>query len=751
MEKPAVKPPVKPEQPAPHPADHLKRMNEKFGGKTNDSFTDRPPRPSDGSAPRFNRPPRPAGDMQRNNFQKDSQRKTFIPKDKSGPHTFKRRTGTAPEPITAEKDHAGRNKHRSVFEDRNRVRSAKDIKEKNKSREEEILLSKMEDKIMKRNKKGEAAIPEEIEIAEIIKISDLAKRMNLKAGELIQKLIDLGVQATINDTIDSDTASIVAGEFNCKVIVKSLKEELEIKEEEDHKSTLKARFPIVTIMGHVDHGKTKLLDAIRNTNVAEHESGGITQHIGAYRVITKKGNITFIDTPGHEAFTAMRARGANVTDIVILVVSAVDGVMPQTIEALNHAKAANVSIIVAVNKVDLPDANPERVKQQLAEHGILSEDWGGQNIFVNVSALKKTGIQELLDAILLLAEVMELKANPDKKGVGYIIESKMDIGRGAVATVIIKNGHINTGDNFLVGTTMGKVRGMFDETGKKIDIGLPSYPVEIMGFDEVPNAGDKFYIVDSEEMAKRISGKRLIVKKTEENKDNIKKIQANAMEAIQAGAINEIKIIIKADVQGSVEAIKTSLLKLSYSDIKVTILHSGVGSVLESDVMLASANTSDIGVFILAFRVRIDTIAKEKAESEGITIKRFNIIYELLDFIEGILKGMQKPEIIEHIIGSAEIKDIFKIKDVGKIAGCIVKEGFIRKSEKVRIYRDGANIWQGKINALQRFKDEVNEVQEGFDCGISLVNYENFKKGDLIECYSEEIKAVKETKKAADK
>jgi translation initiation factor IF-2 len=616
------------------------------------------------------------------------------------------------------------------------------IMEKNKSKEEEILLSKMEEDIKKKKKKGEANIPSEIEIQEVITVGELAKKMNLKASEIIEKLLSLGVNATINDVIDSDTATIVASEFNCKVIVRSLKDEVEIKEEPDKPEDLKPRAPVVTIMGHVDHGKTKLLDAIRNSSIADHEAGGITQHIGAYRVKTKNGDITFIDTPGHEAFTSLRARGANVTDIVVLVVSAVEGVMPQTIEAINHAKAANVPIIVAINKIDLPDANPERIKKQLAENGLLCEEWGGDTLLVKVSALKKQGINELLDAILLQAEMMELKANPNKKGWGYVIESKMDVGRGPVATVIVKNGCIKVGDYFVAGTITGKVRGMFDDYGNKVNIALPSYAVEIMGFDAVPFAGEKLYVVEDEEFAKSIAQKRQELKRIEEVKA-IKRLQLQTAElAISGEKFEEIKLIIKGDVQGSIEAIKNSLEKLSNDKVKISILHAGVGAVLESDVMLASATsqTSKSKVIILAFRVRVDTIAKEKAEAEGVEIKRFSIIYELIEYVENIIKGLQKEEYIEQVIGSAEIKEIFKIKDVGKVAGCIVKNGYIRKNEKVRIYRDGNMIWEGKILSLKRFQEDVNEVQEGFDFGISFVNFENFKKGDIIECFTRQLK-----------
>ena len=773
----AVEPEIKKEKPQkeevlPRPSDdHLKRMNAKFSKMMKPDVRPEPQPMSGGNtAPgvggrkfeyqRFNSNNRgpgpggpgapgsggPGGPNRPGGFQRDGgARRTFVPRDKSGPGGESRGRFGGPKPAetntTIEKDHGGKGKHRNTFQERSKGVS---FQEKNKNREEEILLSKMEDNIRKKNRKGEAAIPEEIEINETVKISDLAKRMNLKASEIIQRLIDLGVQATINDTIDSDTAAIVASEFNCKVKVKSLKEEIEIKEDADNPEDQITRFPVVTIMGHVDHGKTSLLDSIRNSSVAAHETGGITQHIGAYRVKTNKGEISFVDTPGHEAFTAMRARGANVTDIVILVVSAVEGPMPQTIEALNHAKAAKVPIIVAINKIDLPDSNPEKVKQQLAEQNLLPEEWGGDTMYLSVSAAKKIGIQELLDAILLQAEVLELKADPKKKGVGFVVESKMDIGRGAVATVIVKNGCVKVGDHLSVGTTMGKVRGMFDENGNKMQIALPSYPVEIMGFDEVPNAGDKFFIVESEEVAKNITEKRQNMKRADDNK-NIKKFQMqNALEAMTTGSLKELKVIIKGDVQGSVEAIRSSLEKLVNTEVKVTVISSGVGAVLESDVMLASAtaNTAETGAIILAFRVRVDTIAKEKAESEGITIKRYNIIYELIDFIDNLMKGMLTPEIIEHVIGSAEIRDVFKIKDSGKIAGSYVTTGFIRKAEKVRIFRDSVQVWEGKISALKRFKEDVAEVQEGFECGISLLNYENFKKGDTIECFSSEVKKV---------
>lgn len=613
---------------------------------------------------------------------------------------------------------------------------------KHKRHEEEIALSKMQKNF--RQKKGEAVIPDSIEIGEFIKVMDLSKKMNLKSSELIKKLMELGVSATINDTIDADTAQIVCEEYNCKVEIKSLREEALIEEEPDNEKNVKPRSPIVTIMGHVDHGKTKLLDAIRNSDVAGHESGGITQHIGAYRVKTKDGEITFIDTPGHAAFTAMRARGAQVTDIVILVVSAADGVMPQTIEAASHAKAAGVPIVVAINKIDLPEANVERAKQMLTEIELLPEEWGGETMCIPISALKKEGINELLSAVLLQAEMMELKADHQKRGVGYVIESKMDIGKGALATIVVKSGKIEVGDFFVVGTAMGKVRAIFNDRGQRIKIAGPSDPVSIMGFNEVPEAGDKFYIVESDEFARDIAGKRANLKKMEENAKLKKQHMENAMEKLVSPDLQEVKVIIRADVQGSVEAIKHSLLKLKNEEIKTTIIQSAVGAVTESDVMLASAAASSgVGTAILAFRVRVDSIAKEKAESEGIPIRRFSIIYELIDYVTSLIEKRLAPEVNETVYGQAEVQEVFKITGVGKIAGSKVTEGTIKRSALARIFREGSQIWEGKISALKRFQDDVSEVQEGFDCGIQLLNYENMKKGDVIESYSVEEKARK--------
>lgn len=666
------------------------------------------------------------------------------------------RPGTSTSTSETQKDTATRNKHRSTH-----AKPQVDYSQQSKKRQEDIIMHKLENNL-NRNKKGEVAIPEKIEIGEIIKIADLAKKMNLKASVLIQKFMEMGTIVTINDTIDADSAIIVCEEFKCEVTVHSLKDEVVIADEADKPEDLKPRPPIVTVMGHVDHGKTKLLDTIRKTNVIQHESGGITQHIGAYKVKTAKGLITFLDTPGHEAFTAMRARGAQVTDIVVLVVSAVEGVLPQTVEAINHAKSAGVPIIVAINKMDLPEARPDRVMQMVSEQGLVPEEWGGETQIMPISALKGDGINELLDAILLRAEVMDLKANPAKNANGFVIESKMDIGKGALATVVVQNGSIKVGDYFVVGASMGKVRAMFNDKGDPVNQALPSDPVEIMGFSEPPQAGEKFHILSSDAEAREIANKRTTLKKMEES-TIIKKVHMEkAMDQLSNPNKMEFKLVVKADVNGSVEAIKHSLSKLNNEEVGVNIIHYGIGAIKESDVMLATATATmenNSKVLIVGFRVRVDSIAKEKAESEGIEIKRYNVIYDLINYIHDQLEGMLSPDITETIIGTAEIQEVFKITGVGKIAGCIVKDGFIRRAEKVRLYREGVQVWDGDISALKRFKDDVKEVQAGFECGISLQNYENMKKGDIIECYSAEEKKrklvleetnKKKTRKAAD-
>jgi translation initiation factor IF-2 len=581
-------------------------------------------------------------------------------------------------------------------------------------------------------------VPKEIAITEGITVSDLAKKMNLKSSDLIHKLMAMGMMVTINQQIDSDTASLLAAEYECKVNVVSLYDETVIEEEKELSEDLLPRPPIVTIMGHVDHGKTKLLDAIRSANVAEGEYGGITQHIGAYSVDLPdtaegkhRGRVVFLDTPGHEAFTMMRARGAQVTDIVVLVVSAVDGVMPQTIEAINHAKQAQVPIIVAVNKVDLMEADVELVKRQLSEHGLTPEEWGGTTIYNLVSALKKTGITELLESILLQAEVLELKASYKNRASGIVLESRVDMGRGIVATVILQKGTLTAGDSFVAGIYSGKVRAIFNDKGERVTEATPSVPVEVIGFTSIPNAGDPFQVTEDEQMARTIGSKRQELKKQEEMK-NVKKVTLdNLYEQIKEGQIQELKVIIKADVAGSVEALKSSLQRLSTSEVKLDVIHAGAGAINEGDVSLASTSNA----LIIGFHVRPSSAAQSLADREKVDIRKYNIIYDALEDIRSAMEGMLKPELREEQIGTVNVRDTFKIPKIGTIAGCMVASGKVRRNGDVRLIRDGVEIFKGKISSLKRFKDDAREVEEGFECGIGLEGFHDIKVGDSIEVY----------------
>jgi translation initiation factor IF-2 len=574
-------------------------------------------------------------------------------------------------------------------------------------------------------------VPKEIAITEGLTVSDLARKMNLKGSDLIAKLMGMGMMVTINQQIDSDTASLLAAEYGCKVNVVSLYDETVIEEEKDRDEDLAPRPPIVTIMGHVDHGKTKLLDAIRSANVAEGEFGGITQHIGAYSVDLPQGRIVFLDTPGHEAFTMMRARGAQVTDIVVLVVSAVDGVMPQTIEAINHARQAKVPIIVAVNKVDLPEANIELVKKQLTEQTLAPEEWGGTTIYNLVSALKKTGIKELLDSILLQAEVLELKANHDTRASGIVLESRVDQGRGIVATVILQKGTLRAGDSFVAGIYSGKVRAIFNDKGERITEAPPSLPVEVIGFTSIPNAGDPFQATDNEKTAKTIGSKRQELKKLEESK-NVKKITLdNLYQQIKDGQVQELKIIIKGDVAGSVEALKSSLVRLSTPEVRLDVIQAAAGAINEGDVMLASASNA----LIVGFHVRPSAAAQSLADREKVEIRKYNIIYDALEDIRSAMEGLLKPELREELIGTIEVRNTFKIPKIGMIAGCQVVTGKVRRGADARLIREGIEIFKGKISSLKRFKDDAREVEEGFECGIGLENFHEMLVGDTIEVY----------------
>ncbi len=577
-----------------------------------------------------------------------------------------------------------------------------------------------------------SVVPKEIEIMETVSVSDLARKMNLKASEVIGKLMGMGMMVTITQSIDSDTATLLAAEYGCEVHLISLYDETVIESEKDDGVELLPRPPIVTVMGHVDHGKTKTLDAIRNANVAAGEAGGITQSIGAYSVKTDKGRITFLDTPGHEAFTMMRARGAQVTDIVVLVVAADDGVMPQTLEAISHAKEAKVPIIVSVNKVDKPEANPDRVKTQLSDHGLAPEEWGGDTQYVHISALKGQGIDDLLDAILLQAEMLELKANHECRAEGKILESRVDQGRGVVATVVVQRGKLRQGDPFVAGIYSGRVRAMFDDRGKRIQEAGPSTPVEVLGMEEMPNAGDPFQVPESEKEARAISTKRQELKRFEAAKA-VKRTSIDTLyKDIADSEVNELKVIIKADLQGSAEALKSSLEKLSTREIRLSVIHSSAGAINESDVTLAAADSNAI---IIGFNVRPTPKAKVLAEQESVEIRKYNIIYKCVEEIQQAMEGMLSPDTKEEVIGMVEVRDTFKVPKIGVIAGCTVSEGVVRRNASVHLVRDGIVLFNGKIASLKRYKDDVKEVAAGFECGLGLENWQDIQVGDKLEVY----------------
>ncbi|MDS1029076.1 translation initiation factor IF-2 [Bacillota bacterium LX-D] len=585
--------------------------------------------------------------------------------------------------------------------------------------------------------KPDVQVIKKVTLGESIVVQDFAKKIGKTASDIIKKLIGLGVMATVNQEIDLDTATLVAAEYGIEVEFKTDKPMTEIEEMEDAPESLKERPPVVTVMGHVDHGKTSLLDAIRKSNVTATEAGGITQHIGAYQVEINKRKLTFLDTPGHEAFTAMRARGAQATDIAILVVAADDGVMPQTIEAINHAKAAEVPIIVAINKIDRPNAAPERVKQELAEYGLISEEWGGDTLFVEVSALKKQGISELLEMILLVADMSELKANPNRLASGVVIEAKLDKGRGPVATILVQKGTLHIGDIIVSGTVFGKVRAMMDDKGNKINGAGPSVPVEVLGLSNVPEAGDIFQAVEDEKLAREVVNQRQIVKRQEELQKGHKVTLDDLFDSINAGELKELNIILKADVQGSVEALKQSLEGLNTDEVKVNVIHNGVGAITETDVMLASASNA----IIIGFNVRPDSNTRKAAENEQVDIKLYRVIYEAIDNVKAALSGLLDPEWKENVIGRAEVRQIFKVPKVGTVAGSYVTDGKITNKSKIRVIRDGIVIHEGEIESLRRFKDDVKEVSQGFECGLGLQRFNDIKEGDVFEAYvMEEVK-----------
>ena len=598
----------------------------------------------------------------------------------------------------------------------------------NKRRQEEQeKMKRLEQQAQIKKAPLKVLIPDEISVGE------LASRLKKTAAEVIKQLMKLGVLASVSQNIDYDTASLVAMELGAipeKEVVVTIEERL-FDEREDSAEELVERAPVVVVMGHVDHGKTSLLDAIRSTSVTAGEAGGITQHIGAYRVTAQDREITFLDTPGHAAFTSMRARGAQVTDIAILVVAADDGIMPQTIEAINHAKAANVPLIVAVNKMDKPTANPDRILQQLTEHELVPEDWGGDTIVCPISAKMGTGIDNLLEMVLLTADMQELKANPNRLAKGTVIEAKLDRGRGPVATVLVQNGTLNHGDIVIAGTSVGRVRAMTDEKGRRMEKAGPSVPVEIVGLAEVPGAGDLFYAVEDERMARTLAEKRKFEEKERQNAAMQKVTLENLFSSIEQGSVKDLNIIVKADVQGSAEAVKASLEKLSNSEVRVRVIHNGVGGINSSDIMLAEASNA----IVVGFNVRPEAGVADEAAAAHVDMRLYRIIYDCLEEIEQAMKGMLAPTFKEVVLGHAEVRQTFKVSGVGTIAGCYVQDGKMQRNEKVRIVRDSIVVFEGDLSSLKRFKDDAKEVAAGYECGLSFEKFNDVKVGDIIEAY----------------
>ncbi|MBN1054852.1 translation initiation factor IF-2 [Clostridium botulinum] len=614
---------------------------------------------------------------------------------------------------------------------------------------EEILQNELNKAKKKRKKnkredkddENEELETEVIEIGETITVKELAEKLNKPSNDVIRTLIFSGVMAAINQEIDFATAEKVCESYGVILEKLEVTEELEaVEAEDDDEENLTKRPPIVTVMGHVDHGKTSLLDAIRKAKVTDTEAGGITQHIGAYTININGEEITFLDTPGHEAFTAMRARGAQVTDVVILVVAADDGIMPQTKEAINHCKAAGVPMVVAINKIDKPGANPDRVKQELTEHGLVVEEWGGDTICEEVSAKSNLNIEKLLEMVLLTAEMLELKANKERKAKGTVIEAKLDKGRGPVATLLVQNGTLHVGDAIIVGSTYGRIRAMFDDTGKKIKSAGPSIPVEVLGLSEVPEAGDRFNQVKDEKTARIMADKR----KDKEKSDSLMSGNRVSLEdlysQIKEGKVKELGIIVKADVQGSVQAINQSLEKLSTDDVKVRVIHSGVGAITETDITLATASNA----IVIGFNVRPDNNAVAQADKENVEIKTYRIIYDAIEDVKSAMIGMLEPEYKEVILGSAEVRETYKISNVGTIAGCYVLNGKLQRNAETRVIRDGIVIFESNLSSLKRFKDDVKEVNTGYECGLTVEKFNDVKEGDILECFMMEAIKRKE-------
>ncbi len=628
---------------------------------------------------------------------------------------------------------------------------SRDSEKKSIVDEYEDILAEEVNKGNKKRKKTRKQIAEEkekeekefaentiLEIGEVITVKELADMLHKPYADVIKTLMFLGVMAAVNAEIDYDTAAKVCEKYEILCEKKEVSDELEsLNLEIDEDENLVKRPPIITVMGHVDHGKTSLLDAVRKSKVTASEAGGITQHIGAYTVEVNGEKITFLDTPGHEAFTAMRARGAQITDVVILVVAADDGIMPQTKEAISHCKAAGVPMVVAINKIDRPNANIDRVKQELTEYGLVSEDWGGDTICVPVSAKQGENIDQLLEMVLLTAEMLELKANPNRKAKGTVIEAKLDKGRGAVASLLVQNGTLSVGDSILVGTTYGRIRAMFDDEGKKIKSAGPSIPVEILGLSEVPAAGDRFVQIKDEKTARAMAESR----KDKIKQENFHRVSLEDLyNQIKEGTVKELSIIVKADVQGSVEAIRQSLEKLSTDDVKVRVIHGAVGGISETDITLATASNA----IVIGFNVRPDSNATAAAEREGVDIKTYRVIYDAIEDVKSAMIGMLEPEYRENVLGKAEIRETYKISNVGTIAGCYVLEGKVKRNCEVRVIRDNIVILEGKLASLKRFKDDVKEVTNGFECGLSIEKFNDLKVGDIIESFEMEAVERKE-------
>lgn len=643
--------------------------------------------------------------------------------------------GRSEEELSAAKEKAeGSKSIVDVYEDELADQLNKASKKKKKTKKEEALEAEAEAK--KNSEENQI-----IEIGNSITVKELAEKLNKPTNDVIRTLIFKGVMAGINQEIDFETAEKVCAEYEVLVEKQEEIQELEVVEvEEDDEENLQKRPPIVTVMGHVDHGKTSLLDCIRKAKVTDTEAGGITQHIGAYTITLNGEEITFLDTPGHEAFTAMRARGAQITDVVILVVAADDGIMPQTKEAIDHCKAAGVPIVVAINKIDKPGANIDRVKQELAEHGLLSEDWGGDTICVEVSAKQNLNIDKLLEMVLLSAEMLELKANENRRARGTVIEAKLDKGRGAVASLLVQNGTLRVGDSILVGSTYGRIRAMFDDTGKNIKSAGPSIPVEVLGLSEVPEAGDRFNQVKDEKTARNMAETRKEKLKEQTLLANHRVSLEDLYNQIKEGKVKELAIIVKADVQGSVEAIKQSLEKLSTDDIKVRVIHGGVGAITETDITLANASNA----IVIGFNVRPDNNAAFQADRDGVDVKTYRIIYDAIDDVKSAMIGMLEPEYREVVLGSAEIRSIYKISNIGTIAGCYVLNGKLQRNAEARVIRDGIVIFESRLSSLKRFKDDAKEVNSGYECGLTIDKFNNIKEGDIVECFMMEAIKRKE-------